>query len=151
MFELPEELTDSDTVGVIYDEVDGMNLYPDYGMLRGLLADPALTTSKAHSDTLRAYLRERTIAPLPLRRLATAHPDTVDTVSRKILRKPGFSWSEHGEALLRHRKAWYFEHEPRPGVSVIGNRLSELVPRERGTAARFGRRKRARSSARQSW
>jgi hypothetical protein len=31
------------------------------------------------------------------------------------------------EALLRRRKPWYYEQEPRPGVSVIGARLSELA------------------------
>ncbi len=141
-FEL-QELADLNTVGVIYDEVDGLNFYPDYGMLRDLFADPALVTSKAHSDTLRAYLRERTIAPLPLRRLAASHLETVDTVFRKILRKPEFSWSEHGETLLRHRKAWYYEHEPRPGVSVIGTRLSELALEETGGNTRLRKQKRA--------
>jgi hypothetical protein len=34
---------------------------------------------------------------------------------------------DHGEALLRRRKPWYYDHEPRPGVSVIGARLSELA------------------------
>jgi hypothetical protein len=51
----------------------------------------------------------------------------VDAVFRKILRKPHFTWAEHGEALLRRRKAWYYEREPRPGVSVIGDRLVELA------------------------
>jgi hypothetical protein len=146
-FELPQELADSNTVGVVYDEVDGLNFYPDYGMLRDLFADPALATSKAHGDTLRAYLRERTIAPLPLRRLAASHPETVDTVFRKVLRKPEFSWSEHGEALLRHRKAWYYEHGPRPGVSVIGTRLSELALGEGSGSDGRGKQKRARSRA----
>jgi hypothetical protein len=45
----------------------------------------------------------------------------------KLLRKPGFTWAEHGEALLRRRKPWYYESEPRPGVSVVGERLSELA------------------------
>ncbi len=75
----------------------------------------------------RGCLRSETIAPLPLLRLAAAHPDTVDAVFGKILRKPNFIWSEHGEMLLRRRKAWYYEREPRPGVTVIGDRLSELA------------------------
>jgi hypothetical protein len=29
--------------------------------------------------------------------------------------------------LMRRRKAWYYRHEPRPGVSVIGDRLLELA------------------------
>ncbi|MFF7453589.1 hypothetical protein [Kitasatospora sp. NPDC008115] len=126
-FELPPALADSDTIGVIYDEVDGLNFYADYGMLRDLFADPALAGRRPFQDLLRTYLREESIAPLPIRRLAAAHPETVDAVFRKLLRKPGFTWTEHGEALLRRRKPGYYAQEPRPGVSVIGERLSELA------------------------
>jgi hypothetical protein len=45
----------------------------------------------------------------------------------ELLRKPGFTWREHGEALLRRSKPWYYANEPRPGVSVIGDRLSSLA------------------------
>ncbi|MEU2432255.1 hypothetical protein ABZ611_22585 [Streptomyces sp. NPDC007861] len=126
-FELPPELADSDTIGVIYDQADGLNFYADYGMLRDLFADPARMRRGRHQDLLRRYLREESITPLPIRRLAAAHPETVDEVFRKLLRKPGFTWSEHGETLLRRRKPWYYAKEPRPGVSVIGDRLSGLA------------------------
>lgn len=126
-FELPRELADSHTIGVIYDQVDGLNFYADYGMLRDLFADPALAGRRQYQDLLRTYLREGSIAPLPIRRLAAAHPETADAVFRKLLRKPGFTWSEHGEALLRRRKPWYYANEPRPGVSVIGDRLGALL------------------------
>jgi hypothetical protein len=127
VFELPPGLADAETVGIIYDEIDGLNVYPEYGMLRDLFGDPALAADKWHADALRGYLRSETIAPLPLRRLAAAHPDTVDAVFRKILRQRDFTWAEHGEALMRRRKAWYYKHEPRPGVSVIGDRPLELA------------------------
>ncbi|MEU6325425.1 hypothetical protein [Streptomyces sp. NPDC047009] len=126
-FELPPELAGSDTIGVIYDQVDGLNFYADYGMLRDLFADPALGGRRQYQDLLRTYLREESIGPLPIRRLAAAYPETVDTVFRKLLRKPGFTWCEHGEALLRRRKPWYYANESRPGVSVIGDRLSALA------------------------
>ncbi|MFI9119205.1 hypothetical protein ACIGW0_07395 [Streptomyces bikiniensis] len=126
-FELPSELADSDTVGVIYDQVDSLDFYADYGMLRDLFADPVLAGRKRHQDLLRTYLREESITPLPIGRLASAHPETVDAVFRKLLRKPGFTWSEHGDALLRRRKPRYYESDPRPGASVIGDRLSELL------------------------
>ena len=126
-FKLPPGLAEADTIGIIYDETDGLNFYDEYGMLRDLFADPALASDKRYADVLRGYLRSETIAPLPFRRLAAAHPDTVDAVFRKILRKRDFTWAEHGEALMRRRKAWYYQHEPRPGVSVIGARLAELA------------------------
>jgi hypothetical protein len=128
-FELPPELADADTIGVIYDEIDGLNFYNEYGMLRDLFADPALASDKGYADVLRGYLRAETIGPLPFRRLAAAHPQTVDAVFRKILRQPHFAWAEHGEALLRRRKPWYYEREPRPDRIVIGARLGELISR----------------------
>jgi hypothetical protein len=126
-FEFPAELADADTIGVIYDEIDGLNFYNDYGMLRELFADPALAADKRYSDTLRGYLAAETVGPLPIRRLAVDHPETADAVFRKVLRKPGFTWADHGEALLRRRKASYYEQEPRPGISVIGSRLQQLI------------------------
>lgn len=129
MFELPEELYAFDTVGIIFDDIDGLNFYPDYGMLRDLFAEPGLAKDKTYADLLRTYLRVETIGPLPLRRLAAAYPENADDVYRSVLRQPHFTWAEHGEALLRKRKAWYYEREPRPGVSVIGNRLAELAGR----------------------
>ena len=131
-FSFPPGLAEADTVGVIFDDVDGLNFYPEYGMLRDLFGNPALAADKRYAEALRGYLGSETIAPLPLRRLATAHPDTVDAVFRKILRQQDFTWAEDGEALMRRRKAWYYEREPRPGVSVIGARLMELASGDRG-------------------
>ena len=105
-FQLPPELADADTIGVIYDEIDGLNFYNEYGMLRDLFADPALASDRRYADVLGGYLRAETIGPLPFRRLAAAHPQTVDAVFRKILRQPHFTWADHGEALLRRRKPW---------------------------------------------
>ena len=127
VFDFPPGLADADTVGIIFDDVDGLNFYPDYGMLRDLFGDPVLAADKQYADVLRGYLGSETIAPLPLQRLAAAHPETVDAVFRKTLRKRDFTWAEHGEALMRRRKAWYYQREPRPGVSVIGDRLLELA------------------------
>ena len=99
-------------------------------MLRALFADPALAAGKQYTDRRAARVPAvGDIGPLPFRRVAAAHPDTVDAVFRKVLRKPNFTWAEHGAALMRRRKPWYYEREPRPGISVIGARLSELVRR----------------------
>lgn len=52
---------DSNTVGVIYDQVDGLNFHADYGSLLDLFAHPDLAGRKtAHPATekkgrLRAY------------------------------------------------------------------------------------------------
>ena len=127
LFDLHLDEAEADTLGVIFDETDGLCFYLEYGMLRELFADPDRASDKRYADVLREYLDSDTVAPLPLHRVAAAYPHAVDTVYRKVLRKPSFTWANHGEALLRRRKPWYYEREPRPSISVIGSRLAELA------------------------
>jgi hypothetical protein len=110
----------------------GSTSLPGTGCCATCSGDPALAAGTRYADALRGYLRSKTIAPLPLQRLAAAHPATADAVFGKILRRPDFTWAEHGQALMRRRKAWYYEREPRPGVTVIGDRLLELAFGGRG-------------------
>jgi hypothetical protein len=128
-FVMPEGFFEFDTVGIIYDETDGFVVVPEYGMLRALFADPSLAADREHADVLRAYLREDTIPPLPLRRVAAAYPGNVDAVFRRVLGNRGFSWRQHGEGLLRKRKPGYFEAEPLPSVAVLSDRLMDLARR----------------------
>ena len=128
-FVMPEGFFEFDTVGIIYDEIDGFVVVPEYGMLRALFADPALATDRDHANVLRAYLREDTIPPLPLRRVAAAYSRNADAVLRKVLGNRGFNWRQHGEGLLRKRKPGYFETEPLPGVAVLSDRVMELARR----------------------
>jgi hypothetical protein len=126
-FVMPEGFFEFDTVGIIYDELDGFVVVPEYGMLRALFADPALAADREHANVLRAYLREDSIPPLPLRRMAAAHPASVDVVFQRVLGNRNFSWQRNGVSLLKKRKPGYYEGEPTPGVAVLSDRVMELA------------------------
>lgn len=126
-FVMPEGFFAFATVGIIYDETDGFVVLPEYGMLRAMFANPALAADREHADVLRAYLREDTIPPLPLRRLAAAFPLSVDPVFRRVLGSRSFSWIQNGPGLLRKRKPGHYEREPLPGVAVLSDRVMELA------------------------
>jgi hypothetical protein len=130
-FVMPEGFFEFDTVGIIYDELDGFVVVPEYGMLRAMFASPELAADREHANVLRAYLREDTIPPLPLRRMAAAFPGHVDAVFRRVLGNRNFTWSQHGDVLLRKRKPGYYESEPTPGVAVLSDRVLELARRAR--------------------
>lgn len=125
--QLPGELLDADTVALIYDEVEGLNYYRDFGRLDALFADPGLARDRTRLAQLGGYLDDESVSPLAIRRLVERNPDGVDPVFRALLRKPGFSWSRDGEKLLRRKKKPYFDREPTPSVSVVGKRLIELL------------------------
>jgi hypothetical protein len=57
-FDLPADFADAGTIGMIYDEIDGLNFYNEDGMLRGLFAGLALA-DKRYPAVLRRYLGPR--------------------------------------------------------------------------------------------
>jgi hypothetical protein len=125
--QLPEEMLTAHSIGLIYDEVEGLNHYRDFGHLDELFADPGLVRDRTRLALLREYLDDDSVSPLAIRRLAQRHPDNADHVFRTLLRKPGFSWVRDGENLLRRRKKAFFDHEPLPSISTVGERLAELL------------------------
>jgi hypothetical protein len=127
MGRLPDELLDADSVALIYDEVEGLNYYRDFGRLDALFADPALARDRTNLAQLREYLHDESVSPLAIRRLVQRHPDGVDPVFGALLRKPGFSWSRDGEKLLHRHKKPFLDREPTPSISIIGERLAELL------------------------
>jgi hypothetical protein len=126
-FGLPRSIQWSDTIGVIYDETSGLEYAVDYGKARELFADPKLASDKAYARLLQAYLKDESVSPMPVARLATSNPETADEVFRTILKRPDFTWSADGEALLHQYKGWYYEKERHPSLTVVGDRLRELA------------------------
>lgn len=124
---LSDELLDADSIALIYDEVEGLCYYRDFGRLDAIFADPALVRDRTRLAQLREYLDDESVSPLAIRRLVQRHPDGADPVFRTLLRKPGFSWSRDGEKLLQRHKKPFFDREPMPSVSIIGERLAELL------------------------
>jgi hypothetical protein len=126
-FAMPESLRSLDTIGVIFDEKDGLSLLPDFGMLEELFARPEMAADKRYADALLGYLDSESINPGVLRRLAVAHPDTADQVFSAVLRQPSFTWAKQGDKLLRKRKSWYFQREHFPNEIPPSEYLRALL------------------------
>jgi hypothetical protein len=134
---LPADLCDADTVGVIYDEVEGLNYFANFGLVQAAFANPEAAADREHRRAVLGYLKEPSISPLPLRRLAEPDPERASRVLRQVLRRPEFSWERDGEALLRRHKASWFERPAVPSVVPVGPVLADAGkpgrrPRKRG-------------------
>ena len=124
---LPEDMLAADNIALVYDEVEGLNQYRDFGHLDDLFANPRPARDRTNLALLREYLNDESVSPLAIRRLVQRHPDGADPVFRALLRKPGFTWAQDGEKLLRRHKKAFFDREPTPSVSAVGERLAELL------------------------
>ncbi|MDT5035573.1 MAG: hypothetical protein QOE03_758 [Micromonosporaceae bacterium] len=124
---LSPDLVESDTVGVIYDEIEGLNFYAEFGLVEAVFADPALLRRRLYRQRLLDYLDDDSVSPLPFRHLADRDPDQASVLFQKLLRRPGFDWRTDGEHLLRERKAEFFDQPPRPSISPISDRLARYI------------------------
>ena len=123
-FELPADLTAAKTVGMIYDEMEGLNYFVDFGLVAETFADPALAADRTHRQAVLRYLKDKDLTPLPLRRLARRDPARASQVFQRILKQRDFSWERDGETLLRRHKPGYFKQPVLPSITVLGERLA---------------------------
>lgn len=126
-FDPDPDMVDSETVGVIYDEVDGLSFYTELGLVEAVFADPQLLRQRRYKQRLLDYLADDTVSPLPFRRLADRDPAKASVLFQKLLRQPRFDWDRDGESLLRQRKAEFFERPPQPSITPISDRLTKYV------------------------
>ncbi len=122
--DLPADLNEADTVGVVFDEVEGNYFWADFGVVQETFADPALAARRRHREAVLGYLEAPSVSPLAFRRLAEPDPERASRVLRRVLRRPGFSWERDGEALLRRYKPSWFERPVLPSVTPISRVLS---------------------------
>jgi len=137
--DLPAELVEADTVGVLYDEVEGLNYLANFGLLQETFANPKLATDREHRQAVVGYLKDPSVSPLALRRLAEPDAERAGRVFQQVLRRPGFSWERDGEALLRRHKADWFERTVLPSVVPVGPTLVD--PEQPARRSRKGGRR----------
>ncbi|WP_432976514.1 hypothetical protein [Dactylosporangium sp. CA-233914] len=120
----------AETVGIIYDETAGLGMYADYALAQEAFDNPDLMRERRYKETIKSYLDDDSVDPIPLQRLAARHPGTVDRVFRAALGKPAFRWETDGERLLRERKSSWYARPPLPRVTVLSDRLAAVLRRE---------------------
>jgi hypothetical protein len=114
--EPPPKMLASACVGVIYDEVEGLNFLTEFGRFAEAFDEPGRATRKPHETVVRGYLEDTGMSPLPFRWVAARDPEKASRVFQILLKRPDFSWKSDGEALLRQHKPSYFDRPPTPSV-----------------------------------
>ncbi len=114
----------AETVGMIYDEVEGLSLFAEFGLVQDVFRDPDLLADRQVRQFVLSYLRDDSVSPLPFRRLAAQDPERASLVFARLLNRRGFNWDRDGERLLRTAKPAYADAEPLPRLAPLGERLA---------------------------
>ena len=120
----PTDLVASDAVAVTHDEVEGLGLYAEFGMIAEAFADPSLLPHPDYRRRVRDYLDDPTVSPVLFERIAACDPERANEVFRKLLGRRHFDWAIDGEKLMRRRKPDYFDQPRWPGVVPVSDKLA---------------------------
>ncbi|MEU7905363.1 hypothetical protein [Actinoplanes sp. NPDC049118] len=126
---MPTDLTDAETVALIYDETDGLGFYAEFGLVEEAYRNPDLLRRRRWREQALFYLEDDSVEPMVLHRLAAKDPEKASVVFRRLLKRPRFDWGRDGEALMREVKPGYYDRPPRPRVSPLSERLAEFAKR----------------------
>jgi hypothetical protein len=136
--DLSDELQDAETVGLIYDEIEGLGFFAEFGIVQAAFTDPILLRRRLHRGLVQSYLKDDSVSPLVFRRLAAADPDRASQVFQRLLKRPRFGWDRDGEPLLRRYKPAHFDTPPLPQAVPISDRLTaQFAPPRRARGERL--------------
>ena len=83
------DLEQAETVGLMFDEVEGLWFLPEYRFVSEVIADPALIAAgRRYREAVSGYLKSQSIPPIVLRRLAQQDQDRASRVFAQLLGKP---------------------------------------------------------------
>lgn len=142
--ELPRELVTCETVALVFDEEEGLGFFAEFGLVERAFAEPELARRREVRNQVLSYLRDDSIPPAVLRRLAERDPEKASVLLGRLLGRPGFDWARDGEAWLRSARQEHFSRPPLPQIAPIGERLAAYARRAqsgRGRAGKGGRRR----------
>jgi len=123
----PADLVASDAVAVTHDEVEGLGLYADFGLIEQLFADPRLLRHPGYRRRVRDYLDDDTVPPVLFERMAARNPEHTNQVFRKLLGRKHFDWAIGGDKLMRQRKPDYFDQRRLPCIVPLSDKLARAA------------------------
>jgi hypothetical protein len=128
---LPAELCAADTVGIVFDEVDGLTLLVNFNRVQAVFADPDLVADRRHRKEVLCYLESPTVSPRVIQRLAERDVERASRLFARLLKQPAFCWERDGEAMLRRYKASYYQQPVTPRIVPLSSALAPWQRRPR--------------------
>ena len=115
----PDSLSEVDTVGIIFDEVEGINLYPHFDLFIAAFSNPSNLAKEEYREAVLGYLWSDTISPLPFKRMVEMYPENAGEVYKTLFKKD--KWDNHKDFdnLMRKYKGRFLSAKERPCIIPV--------------------------------
>jgi hypothetical protein len=134
----PPKMLEAETVGVIYDEIEGLNFFVDFGTFEKAFQNPILLKDPdgLPYQVVQGYLVEPDISPLPFQRMIEKYPITASQVFEKLLTNTrNFKVERDFEDLMIQFKPQHMLLKKYPAVTMLPPTLEKALMQEKALTA----------------
>jgi len=112
--QFPEALTRNDTVGLIFDEVEGLNFYPGFASFMAPFNETQLLEDEQYREVLMGYLESESISTLPFRKMVEKYPESSRQAFAALFNKPNWDYDKDFNELMEKHKSAFLRKEWAP-------------------------------------
>lgn len=116
---IPDELAASASVGVIFDDVEGLNFYSNFKIFMEVFEDSSLLINEEHKDIIIGYLRSDTISTLPFKKMVERYPENAARVFSHICNKQDWDNEKDFNNLMKKYKSSFLKRKPVPSFIPV--------------------------------
>jgi hypothetical protein len=128
--DFPPEIKAADSVGAIYDEIEGLNYFVDFALFLEVFENPTLLNDQEgdHYDVVQGYLVADSISTLPFRRMIEQNRKNAEVVFNNMVKgERKFNIERDFEALMLQYKPEHVLLKKFPSVTMVPTHLLEAL------------------------
>lgn len=123
----PEEVTQLEEVGIVYDLVEGLNLFPWYGIFSEIFNNEDFRNIPGYKECVMEYLKSESISTLPFKKVLKRNPEAFANVFKDILNRKRFNIPEDFNKLMEKYKISFINRSLEPSVIPMPEKAKALL------------------------
>lgn len=123
----PEEVTDLEEVGIVYDLTEGLNLLPWYGIFCEVFRNKDFKEIPGYKECVTEYLKSDSISTLPFKKAVKKYPENFSNVFKDILNRKRFTIPDDFNKLMEKYKISFINRKIEPSVIPMPEKAKTLL------------------------
>lgn len=123
----PHEVTQLEEVGIVYDLVEGLNLFPWYGIFCEIFRNSDFKDIPGYKECVVEYLKSDSISTLPFKKAVRKYPQNFSNVFKDILNRKRFNIPDDFNKLMEKYKSSFINRDLEPSVIPMPEKAKTLL------------------------
>lgn len=123
----PDEVTQLEEVGIVYDLAEGLNILPWYGIFSEIFSNNNFINIPGYKECVMEYLKSDSISTLPFKKALKKYPENFPNVFKNILNRKRFNIPDDFNKLMEKYKISFINRNLEPSVIPMPEKAKALL------------------------